>query len=57
MRLLQYENDEEPMLVTPSGMVILVKLLQSENAPFSIFFKPFGRTIVSISERGDFNVI
>ena len=31
-RLLQPENAEPPMVVTPSGMVMLLRLLQPENA-------------------------
>ena len=34
-RLLQFSNTAYPIFVTPSGITILVKLLQLLNAPLS----------------------
>ena len=42
VRLLHLENTESPMLVTPSGIVILVRPLQPLNADALIAVTPLG---------------
>ena len=40
---MQPKKAKSPMLVTPSGMVIEVRLLQLEKAPILMFATPSGR--------------
>ena len=41
-KLVQLPNAYQPMLVTLSGIEMLVKLRQYSNAPVSIFVTPLG---------------
>ena len=51
VKLKQPANAPSPMLVTLSGMVILVKLVQFKNELPGIFVPPLITTVVSDSEK------